>query len=73
MIAYELLHTMKSRQRGKEGNMAIKLDMSKAYDRVELEFWEAMLVKLAFGLRCKVNYGVCLICKLLSSSEWDAR
>lgn len=34
MIAYELLHNMKSRQRGREGNNVIKLDMSKAYNRV---------------------------------------
>ena len=35
MIAYETIHTMKEKHSGKHGNMALKLDMSKAYDRVE--------------------------------------
>lgn len=35
MVAHELLHTMRQQKKGKEGKMAVKLDMSKAYDRVE--------------------------------------
>ena len=35
MIAYETIHTMKMKNSSKHGNMALKLDMSKAYDRVE--------------------------------------
>jgi hypothetical protein len=35
LIAYELLHQMNSRRRGRKEFMALKLDMSKAYDRVE--------------------------------------
>ena len=31
-IAYKLLHSMKSRRRGKLGHMVIKHDMSKIYD-----------------------------------------
>ncbi|XP_035551510.1 uncharacterized protein LOC118349853 [Juglans regia] len=48
MVAYEALHTMKTRQKGKLGSMAIKLDMSKAYDRIEWSFLEAMLKQLGF-------------------------
>lgn len=35
LAAYETLRTMQSRMYGKTGFMAIKLDMSNAYDRVE--------------------------------------
>jgi len=34
-VAFEMLHRMRNRRRGKVGHMAIKLDISKAYDRVE--------------------------------------
>lgn len=48
MIAYELLHSMKTRNKGSMGSMAIKLDMPKVYDRIEWPFLEAMLRKLGF-------------------------
>ena len=35
LIAFESLHHMKNNCTGKIGFMALKLDMSKAYDRVE--------------------------------------
>lgn len=35
IMAYKALHSIKVRQQGKDGNMAIKLDISKTYDRVE--------------------------------------
>ena len=35
LVAYKMLHTMHSRKNGKKGSLALKLDISKAYDRVE--------------------------------------
>lgn len=34
-MAHELLYTLKSKKKGKVGNMGVKLDMSKAYGSVE--------------------------------------
>ena len=43
MIACELLHYMKRKQRGNVGDVALKLDISKANDRVDWKFLQHML------------------------------
>jgi hypothetical protein len=48
ILAYEMTHFMKRKRRGKECYMAVKLDMSKAYDRVEWAFLEGVMRKLGF-------------------------
>lgn len=67
LIAYEALHTMHTRMNGKKGYMVVKLDMRKAYDRVEWPFLEAMMRTLGFEekwislvMRCvsSVSYSV---------------
>jgi hypothetical protein len=40
LLAYECTHFMKNKYRGKDGYATIKLDMSKAYDRVKWSFIE---------------------------------
>lgn len=35
MIAFEILHSMKLKNKGKKGVMGMKLNMCKSYDRVE--------------------------------------
>lgn len=35
IVGHECLHTIKSRSKGKKGWLTLKLDMSKAYDRME--------------------------------------
>lgn len=48
LIAYEMTHFLKNRRKGKQGYAAIKLDMSKAYDKVEWGFLGDMLQRLGF-------------------------
>ena len=52
LIAFESLHHMKNKCSGKQGYMALKLDMSKAYDWVEWAFLEHILLKLGFHEDC---------------------
>ena len=40
LIAFETLHHLENKRNGKSGLMALKLDMSKTYDRVEWNFLE---------------------------------
>ncbi|XP_060972193.1 uncharacterized protein LOC133038153 [Cannabis sativa] len=48
LISHEVMHYLKRKRRGKEGFMALKLDFSKAYDRVEWSFLEAVSFKMGF-------------------------
>ena len=51
LIAFETLHSMKNHKSGKTSYMTLKLDMSKAYDRVEWPFLEEVMRKLGFNER----------------------
>lgn len=49
MLAFECQHYLKRKSQGKEGYAAIKLDISKAYDRVEWKMVQALLDRMGFG------------------------
>lgn len=48
LIAFEANHWMRNRKKGKLGFASLKLDMSKAYDRVEWKSLEAIMDKMGF-------------------------
>lgn len=48
MIAYEVQHFLRRRSQGKVGFGALKLDMSKAYERLEWGYLKSILVKMGF-------------------------
>ena len=48
LVAFETMHCINQRSKGKEGLMAIKLDMSKAFDRIEWSCLERIMEKLGF-------------------------
>jgi len=49
LAAYETLHSMQTHQRGKTGFVAVKLDMSKAHDRVEWSFLDAVMCRMGLA------------------------
>jgi hypothetical protein len=49
LLAYEITHMMHRRKGGQDGMVAVKLDMSKPYDRVEWSFLEGIMLKLGFA------------------------
>lgn len=51
LVAFETLHHLKNKRKGKEWLMALKLDISKAYDKVEWVFLEKLMEKLGFANR----------------------
>ncbi|KAK3211235.1 hypothetical protein Dsin_015941 [Dipteronia sinensis] len=61
IVGFECLHILKCRKR-KYGSMAIKLYMSKVYDRVEWCFLQKMLIKCGF-----FEKWVCLIMNMIFS------
>ncbi|XP_042988663.1 uncharacterized protein LOC122316195 [Carya illinoinensis] len=48
-VAFETMHSMSIRGGRQQSHMVIKLDMSKAYDRIEWGFLHAVMVKLGFS------------------------
>lgn len=47
LIAYECIHYLRQKK-GKSGACVVKLDMAKAYDRVEWRYLESVMRALGF-------------------------
>ncbi|KAL0325209.1 UNVERIFIED_CONTAM: hypothetical protein Sradi_5090200 [Sesamum radiatum] len=48
LLAFELNHYLKASSRSNNASVALKLDMSKAYDRVDWPFLRCIILKLGF-------------------------
>lgn len=48
LVAIETLHHLKCKTNGKVGEKALKIDISKAYDRVDWNYLKGMMLKMGF-------------------------
>ena len=76
LVAYEIMHYLKHKRGRNDSFMAIKLDMSKAFDRVEWSFIEMIMRKIGFDeswidlvMKCitSVTYLVIINCSVHGS------
>lgn len=51
MAAIDIVHYMKTKRKGKKYDAALKLDISKAYDRIEWDYLRDIMTKMGFSDR----------------------
>lgn len=74
MVAFEVMHVMKRKNNGKNGWLSLKLDTSKAYDRVEWLFSDRNDGENGvFDSVDVVGYELLVVCKILFPSKLYAR
>ena len=66
LVAYEIMHFLKHKRGGNDSFMAVKLDMSKAFDRVEWIFVEKVMRKMGFD-----ENWINLVMKCISSVSYS--
>lgn len=65
MIAFEMQHYLKRKKQGKVGYGALKLDMSKAYERLEWSYLKEVMKKMGF-----CSHWIDLISKCISTVKF---
>ena len=67
LVTFETMHHINQKKSGKVGEMVVKLDMSKTYDRVEWGCLEKIMLKMGFHVKwinimmscvCSVSYSI---------------
>jgi len=49
MVAIEIVHHMKSKVRSKVGDVALKLHISKAYNKIDWSYLFSIMIKMSFS------------------------
>lgn len=49
LVAIEIIHHMKSKVKGKVGEFTLKIDISKAFDKVDWRYLSVILFKMGFN------------------------
>ena len=68
LVAHEMMNHISKKRKGKCGEMAIKLDMSKAYDRVEWYCLQQIMMKLGFDMKW-----ISIVMRCVSSVKYAVR
>lgn len=68
LVAFEIIHHMNKKKRGNEGEVALKLDISKAYDRVEWTYLESRMQSMGF---CRPWIKWVMLCVTTVSYEFN--
>lgn len=69
LVAFKTLHYMRNRCTGKIGYMALKLDMSKAYDRVKWGYMQQVLKRMGFHDRLMMECIIIATYSILINGE----
>lgn len=48
-MVYKIIDGMKKKRKGKIGDLALKIDVSKAYDRVNWDYLEDFILRMGFA------------------------
>ena len=51
LVAFEIIHHMKRKNKGKQGDVTFKIDISKAYDKIDRGILKGIMLKLGFDNR----------------------
>ncbi|KAL0376653.1 UNVERIFIED_CONTAM: LINE-1 retrotransposable element O protein [Sesamum calycinum] len=72
LLAFELNHFLNTKTKGGQGYMVLKLDVSKAYDKVEWAFLKQVMLKLGFPPPpfCASCHPLCLVGLLFFYVRW---
>ena len=68
LVAFEIMNTISQKKSGKTGSMALKLDMSKAFDRVEWSCLEQIMRKMGFHPKW-----ITMVMKCVTSVKYSIR